>query len=615
MSNRLSILVCLAMLHPLQCFGVSAASFSPAPPPAGRAVVPLPDNYETRVCNKTVPLPGGIEAADASEEDFRAALRTYHLAESKIERGSSFGTMDRTAVAAILTASGGDEVTRQYVAHRFRGSDYLNMRRFVQVFLVRKLLSDGKYDEALNEVAMARRDAPIVARDVQIDEGDQATHLQTQTSDNALLLWELVARMRLANPGTDGLAVVLDYLAIRNKIWSTMELFHQTDIDKEMLEIAGVTLASVDPATPESWPTAVVAAWPDRRDRIVTLSGRKSTRVPVTFRLVGSGDDADVKLLSGEDAYRNYESYVRSSLAAVPLAPNDPVLRVSFLCDGSGCEIVHESGSITLSRTEVDSLLRGVALPADHKFSLWLNERQNNAILAVANPFQQRITAQRQLTDAILYSLQENYPSRLIARAKPTDEATGKTARLYGLKRPAPSDIVALVPDDSFDVNDRAIVNNMEEELQKGGIRVEKAQSADWKWEHESGKTVIVITGHSDQALAEYLKYLGERNAFRGNIVVLNSCGTAATRELADIVNRDYGAQSTLVFQKRIQAHEVETFLGNLLGTAERASDEPLASWVLRSSRSAKLKGIWSIAHLMQRREQAIYSAGHTLHG
>jgi len=33
----------------------------------------------------------------------------------------------------------------------------------------------------------------------------------------------------------------------------------------------------------------------------------------------------------------------------------------SVLCDGSGCEIVHESGYLTLSRAEVDSLLRGVA--------------------------------------------------------------------------------------------------------------------------------------------------------------------------------------------------------------------------------------------------------------
>jgi len=127
--------------------------------------------------------------------------------------------------------------------------------------------------------------------------------------------------------------------------------------------------------------------------------------------------------------------------------------------------------------------------------------------------------------------------------------------------------------------------------LRKEVSGVEKAQGADWKWEHEAGKTVIVVTGHSDQALAGYVKYLGERNAFRGNIVILNSCGTAATRELADAINRDYGADGTLVFQKRIQAHEVEAFLGNLVGTAEQVSDEPLTSWFLRSSRSAKLEG------------------------
>jgi len=78
-------------------------------------------------------------------------------------------------------------------------------------------------------------------------------------------------------PGADGLAIVLDYLAIRNKIWSTIEIFHQTDIDDEIVGLAGVALASVDPATPESWPTAVVAAWTDGRDRIVTISQRKST--------------------------------------------------------------------------------------------------------------------------------------------------------------------------------------------------------------------------------------------------------------------------------------------------------------------------------------------------
>jgi hypothetical protein len=276
---------------------------------------------------------------------------------------------------------------------------------------------------------------------------------------------------------------------------------------------------------------------------------------------------------------------------------------------------VHENGSLSLSRAEVDLLLRGVALPAEHKLSLWLKDRQSNAILAVANPFQQRITPQRQLTDAVLYSLQEKYPTQLIARDRPTDVAADKAAKLYGLKRPAPSDIIALVPDESFDVNDRAIVNNMEEELQKGGIRVEKAQAADWKWEHESGKTVIVITGHSDLALAGYVKFLGERNAFRGNIVILNSCGTAVTRELADAINQDYGANGTLVFQKRIQAHEVEAFLGNIVGTAEQVSDEPLASWLLRSSRSAKLRGIWSIARLMQRRVSATFPSGWTLYG
>ena len=41
---------------------LGGSSFSPPPPPTGRPAAPLPPDYETRVCNISVPLPGGGRA-------------------------------------------------------------------------------------------------------------------------------------------------------------------------------------------------------------------------------------------------------------------------------------------------------------------------------------------------------------------------------------------------------------------------------------------------------------------------------------------------------------------------------------------------------------------------
>lgn len=117
-----------------------------------------------------------------------------------------------------------------------------------------------------------------------------------------------------------------------------------------------------------------------------------------------------------------------------------------------------------------------------------------------------------------------------------TDAAAGlqNTARLPLVL--GPQDVSALVPPDSFQITDYGLMDRIRMYLQKFGLGV-----ADGPRVIEHGN-VLVISGHKDFQLTEYLTALGERQALRGKYVLLFSCNDPGDVLLNSRLTREFGA-------------------------------------------------------------------------
>jgi len=113
--------------------------------------------------------------------------------------------------------------------------------------------------------------------------------------------------------------------------------------------------------------------------------------------------------------------------------------------------------------------------------------------------------------------------------------------------------LVAVVADDSFQVKDYRIIQNVKAELASAGIKTIRFTGTEKpEWQGTNSKAMIVITGHIDAQLANFVRELGDKGYFTNNFVVFNSCRAPLTRTLIDEINSKYGAAATFAYDKKI---------------------------------------------------------------
>ena len=583
---------------------ISPGAFSLSSPPASGVAAPIPGNHKTRACNETIPLPGGEPASAVSASGFRDALKRYPALEEifQTNREALVQGNANTRAMRIRLASGGDPMKEKYLMLRVDGVPPDAMAAFAETFLARDLLNHGEDAEVLALVKEIRARRPLQAIYSRLDEAEKVTYIKPQNLDNALLLFEAQARLNIANSPAQKLSAALDYLRVRNNIWSAMELFHRQDFDEEVTEVLAETLASVAWEKPAQWPKSAIASWRDGADRYILLA---SGALRVTVRLPGSDDDRLAEVLDGKSAAASFNVYVT---AALTKAAADDVSAFNLHCDFGVCEMLVGGVRIALNAADLARLKSGQPLPDAHLASQALNAQGRKPLLSFGNAFTEKPTTQRDSMDAVLFHLQRAYPNALILRSRLTSVTMTKASALVHHPHPPASDVIAVVPEkESFKVDDRNIVANIRSSLTGKGMIVEDVPAgATWSWKHGTGKTVLVVTGHSTEALRDYVSYLGEKGVFRDNLVVLNSCGTVVTREIAEAINVEYGAVATMVFQGKIGASDVEDFLislANGLATpdgqaAPQTGPAEFAIDVIRRAREARLPGLWTVARV-----------------
>lgn len=113
-------------------------------------------------------------------------------------------------------------------------------------------------------------------------------------------------------------------------------------------------------------------------------------------------------------------------------------------------------------------------------------------------------------------------------------------------------------------------------------------------------RAVIVITGHSDSALEDFIDHLGEKGYLRNNLVVLESCGNDLSPRLVSKINSQYGAVGTFHYPEKIYErdavkHTHDVLQGVVNGSSafgrvvRDSAGKPKKPW------NGTMDGVWTI--------------------
>jgi hypothetical protein len=208
--------------------------------------------------------------------------------------------------------------------------------------------------------------------------------------------------------------------------------------------------------------------------------------------------------------------------------------------------------------------------------------------------------------DAFAFSIQRAYPELRVYRDPLTDKTGDRARGLNARALAGPDDVVAVIADKSFKgVEDGKVIANLASEggeFEKAGIKVIKfnGDPADPAWAGGKGKTVFVITGHSNEELATYVRALGKARYLDGNYVVFNSCETPLTRALSFEITGEYKAAAVFCYEGKILAKDVKKALGAFAAGVKDALDAgkkvSLPDFLRKVIRDSALNGVWQIS-------------------
>lgn len=256
---------------------------------------------------------------------------------------------------------------------------------------------------------------------------------------------------------------------------------------------------------------------------------------------------------------------------------------------------------VSLTTQELATLREGKALPEDHALSKIVQQSSNRPLVVSTKPLVSPKAEQLEASDDVAFSLSKAYPSVQIVRDPFSDKTPGLVRKLQQLGTSTGAKTVAVVAEDSFEVQDYKIVQNLEEELQEKGISVvevskENIQEANIVGTKSGGNLVLVITGHIDAQLARFVRALGQAGFFHDNWVVFNSCRAKLSRQLATEMTTEYGANAVHVWDKVLRPEELEPLLLEIPASIERNSELPFVKAFREIIQRHQLNGIWTVS-------------------
>jgi hypothetical protein len=262
----------------------------------------------------------------------------------------------------------------------------------------------------------------------------------------------------------------------------------------------------------------------------------------------------------------------------------------SIAGDKSSYTIQTSSGFIRLTSTEIASLRAGTALPADHALTQFLSGEY--PVTLYSDPLMRLPNASRSGHIDFAFVLQRAYPGALIQFDDLTDATQQHSNLLWHQRITTGADVSVVTARASFNVNDWNLVANMTPLLRNAGISVTDFGPGS-SWTQPAGRTVIVITGHANEQLADFIRQLGEAGVFRDNVVVFNTCQTPLSEALSHEINERYGAVGTFSYAGAIPVQSVARLLRAVIQQVN-AGGGAADLWRMLTLRNG-LNGAWTI--------------------
>ncbi len=295
-------------------------------------------------------------------------------------------------------------------------------------------------------------------------------------------------------------------------------------------------------------------------------------------------------VLSPEEANLKFKTYCSGKIAA---ASTDKMrLYCTYpISEGRVVEFPN-SKAIILSTKEEASLRAGIALPEDHPLTKSLDGIENNVLFS--SPYMEKESTALVDADSFAFALQRAYPKAKLLRDPLSEKTSAQTGKVVNFSVTNPSDILVVVPDPKLNVPQAKTIGNIAADLKSAGVNVTVFAGTE-KYSGPSGKAVFVITGHSSEELAEFVRQLGEGGFLKDNYVVFNSCETEMTRQLIAEINGRFGAVGTYAFEGKILAASVQDYLLSLVKGLTGKPGQNLIEILNRAVRDQKLNGVFTI--------------------
>lgn len=611
--------------------------------------------HSSRVCNLTVPLVGGANLS-GSLETLTASAALYPKWEADYNR-----------YRLLSEKLPSDADKRKYFLVRAQGVSADTIDIFTRTFLIRGLWSEGRHDQVVKQADELISKYHLTTAAHQVDQAEKGTYLTRQTSANIISFFSTLSRLKFTSNESERYRILTHYLDIRNDLKSAVSLFHMDDHDDDLLSELGIlAVRAAKGELDEPSSNSIRAAWispdDDKRTAYLIIKGKQANTIEVllenggapppppadnnkgrvaaggkkppknslplakaddregtdgNFDKISVDDIVSVTVVTAEKAKERYERFVDRQLSRFS---TDGMALFDFRMDESGALITIGSPanatpvpgqvvSPNVKRVQItkDQLAQMHASPdaADDIVRQLVPASSETALVAYTNPFSLRTTEYRDASNAFSFDLHKSAKSARVYRdplsARTADNVRALTERLVGRA----SDYIAYVDDGSFKLSDFNIVQDIKKLLTKAGIRI--VAGVPTRPVVSQNKNVIVITAHSDAHLAEFVDALGNAGAFRGNFVLLNSCETPLTSEMADRIMQKHGAKAAFLHQDLIPAAKVQDLLVTLAEDIQQRSKRRLVDVFSSALRNVGLNGIWSICEIYNRQLDRFY--------
>ena len=549
-----------------------------------------------RACIRSYGLPGGAEKLPdlTSEDIFKSKQRMQALFDAYCQSEKA-GVKDPKVLIRQLEKSipglGMDDFSRLLHMDKW---DRTQVTLFGEYLYARKLREEGHYGKCVSAATTVAREFKLQLKAATPTEADEHTYFSTAALSNLILLEQLAARARLVDATqvqASDLKLLVDLLDNREALeWQFQ--YVGGDPSAEFAERLSGLYARVANApdsvdlTPLGKLDLTAGYFHDREGTVVLLKGKR------TYGLSENPDG--VELLAPREAATRFRSFSRKEVAEKSTAE----MRLFGVHSYDGkFEVDLSSGTYTVTAAEYKALALGKPLPETHPLHQEiLHTTDDQALVLYTHPLAVKPGSLQSKSDSFVFALQKAYPWQPIYRDPYSARTSILAKQLKNFRLTDRKDMVVVLAEDSFAVQDFKIVQNVKGDLLKAAATlVTFTKSSQPAWAYGKGKAVIVITGHIDANLAKFVNALGAAGYFDGNYVVFNSCRSPLSRDLVNQVTTRFKAAATFSFDSKIQTSGVEDFLVELTGAIREDAPASFEANVRRAAKKAKLNGVWTI--------------------